>query len=319
MKKISKKIIYFILCLILISPLYVMGLGVEIQRDTPYIDTDKLTSLTILYSNDDVPLSLVKFSVYKVATVSRVFYYTLTKDFANYPIKYNGLRTVDQWRDLATTLDGYVAKDGIKPIIEGLTDDSGILKLSDLETGLYLVVGESKEIGIATYTPESFLVSLPDLNVGNYWDYDVFVEPKFERVDDYSRLFDKKVIKVWDDKGYEQLRPNEINVQLLKDDEVYEEVVLNEDNDWEYVFKNLDNKCNYKIVEQQIDGYTVSVNKEGEIYTITNTYVKPPEVPVIPETGQLWWPVPLLIIVGGCFVFIGFKLDKRKKIKNEKE
>lgn len=157
------------------------------------------------------------------------------------------------------------------------------------------------------------------MNVGNYWDYNVFVEPKFERVDDYSRLFDKKVIKVWDDKEYEQLRPNEINAQLLKDDEVYEEVVLNEDNDWEYVFKNLDNKCNYKIVEQQIDDYTVSVNKEGEIYTITNTYVKPPEVSGLPETGQLWWPVPLLIIVGGCFVFIGFKLDKKEKIKNEKE
>ena len=314
-----KKIIYVFLSFILLIPLHIYALGVEIQRDTPLIETDKKTSLKIIFSNDDIPLNLVKFKIYKVATVSDAFYYTLTKDFANYPIKYNGLRSVDQWRDLATTLDGYVAQDGLKPWIEGLTDDSGILEINDMETGLYLVIGESKEVGIATYTPESFLVSLPDLNVENYWDYDVIVSPKFERVEDLSRLFDKKVIKVWNDKGFENLRPPEIYVQLLKEGEVYEEALLNASNDWSYIFKDLDNKYTYQIVEEKLKGYTVSINKEGEIYTITNTYIKPPDVLSIPETGQLWWPVPVLLIIGLLSFFIGCKLSKKGKIKNEKK
>lgn len=325
MKEQLKKI--FIIFSILLVPLCVKALGVEITRDTPLIDTSALNTLKIFYGNDDVPLDFVTFKVYKVATVSSTFYFTLENEFSQYPVICNGLRTVDEWRDLAMTLDGYATRDKIKPLFQGITDEFGFLQINDLASGLYLVVGEKKEIGIATYIPESFLVSLPDLNPDNTWNNEVSVVPKFERYSDKLRLIEKKVIKVWDDEGYENLRPKEIALQLLRDGELYEEIVLNEENQWSYVFKELDNAYTYKVVEKGTKGYTVSINRDGSIYTITNKYIVPPPPepeppepePPLPETGQLWWPVPFLGIVGLMFIILGFIFDGKKKDKNEKK
>lgn len=36
----------------------------------------------------------------------------------------------------------------------------------------------------------------------------------------------------------------------------------------------------------------------------------PPTPPNIPQTGQLWWPVPILLIVGSVFIAVGAKINK---------
>ncbi|MCR4752722.1 MAG: hypothetical protein K5852_10555 [Eubacterium sp.] len=45
--------------------------------------------------------------------------------------------------------------------------------------------------------------------------------------------------------------------------------------------------------------------------SITPTPVKPP--PLLPQTGQLWWPVALLIAVGAILLISGLVSEKRKK------
>ena len=60
--------------------------------------------------------------------------------------------------------------------------------------------------------------------------------------------------------------------------------------------------------------------RSGITFVITNTYNTPttptiPGKPNLPQTGQLWWPVPTLFAVGLLFVVIG--LAQRRGGKHE--
>ncbi len=53
--------------------------------------------------------------------------------------------------------------------------------------------------------------------------------------------------------------------------------------------------------------------KDGKIFTITNTCNRPdtPKGGKLPQTGQLWWPVPVLLLAGLVLVIVG--LLRRKE------
>ena len=324
--KITIKFINFIMkliCLIMIFSVSLFGevYAEEINLDTPLIETSKMTKLKIYYKDNNIKLKDVSFNLYKVASVSDVFHYTTINEFANYPVVCNGLKTAEQWRDLVITLSGYVSKDGIKPLIQKKTDNSGIIEFNNLDTGLYLVIGESKEIGITKWTPAPFMVSLPNLNINNEWEYELEVEPKFAKFDDIGRLYNKNVLVVWNDKGYEFARPKMVTIKLYRESEVQEEKTLSQKNNWSYTFENLDNKYTYKLVEDEINGYTISISNEGETYTITNTYITPsnkekPSDDSLPKTGQSWWIIPILLALGIIFIILGYIFDKGNKIED---
>ena len=79
----------------------------------------------------------------------------------------------------------------------------------------------------------------------------------------------------------------------------------------------------------KVDGYTVSITREGVTFVVTNTYVPEtpntppptepgkPDQPSLPQTGQLWWPVPLLLVGGLLLVVIG--LIRRRGIADEQK
>lgn len=73
------------------------------------------------------------------------------------------------------------------------------------------------------------------------------------------------------------------------------------------------------------EGYTVSISREGITFVITNT-LKPseepaptpqpsspptPGEPTLPQTGVLWWLVPLLAILGALLLLLGWGLRRR--------
>ena len=49
-----------------------------------------------------------------------------------------------------------------------------------------------------------------------------------------GETIDRRAIVVWDDDGYEDLRPSEVTVTLLKNQKVYETVTLSAANNWRY-------------------------------------------------------------------------------------
>lgn len=300
------------------------------------IDTSEPVSLTIQY-----PCRGAAFRLYRAAEVSPYGEYTLTGDFKDYPVT---LDQPDQagWRALAATLAGYAARDGIQPLAQGETDENGRLTFSGLEPGLYLVTGEKCTAGGVTYTPEPFLVSLPGLDGADNWVYEVTASPKHEQEKEPDGKPDggtvkRKVLKVWKDGGAEG-RPASVTVQLLRNGKVYDTVVLSAENGWSHTWTGLDRDDTWQVVEADVpEGCTVTVTREGITFVVTNTredvpdgpnpenpdqpgepgspdgpgggspdQPQTPQGPALPQTGTLWWPVPLLACGGMALFLMGW-------------
>lgn len=335
------KIICLVLCVLLL-PVPVHGAGLESSEGTEL-------SLSLHYEAGEAEFSLYKVAEYYADANSGNDEFVLTDSFAGYPVKLSGLDS-DGWRAAAETLAGYVSRDGIAPFAEGTTDAEGNLTWSGLENGLYLVLGEISQDEEFIYTPMPLLVVLPVQTESGEMDYHPVLSPKYDREpvpeDDFVQ---RKVIKVWKDDGYENERPEQITVDLLQNGEVYDTITLNADNNWKYVWTQLPSGYEWKVVEREIaDSYIVTVIQEGTTFVITNTYEEenhseeetenesestaesddetqpgedtpynPPSGGsggsggTLPNTGQLWWPVPCLAICGIVVFAMGW-MRRRK-------
>lgn len=248
--------------------------------------TDQPTSLTINYMDSSKAISNARFSLYKVADVDEYACMTLTSDFEAYKTTVIGLAdldhlTQDQWLALASTLRGYVLKDDLALTAEGKTDSNGSLFISNLEVGLYLVIGNRVTTSdYYTYTSVPFMVFLPGEDaVKNDWVYDITAAPKFTKdenpPDDDDDYVSRKVLKKWDDAGYESLRPAKVVVQLLRDGKTYDTQTLSNDNNWRYAWDDLDADYEWDVIEEDVEGYAVSVTRSGITFTVTNKFVVP--------------------------------------------
>ncbi len=310
------------------------------------IDTEKDVTLTVRYWHEKTAVSGVPVSLYRVADVSAYGEYTLCGDFADYPVRVSDLDS-EGWQILAETLTGYVERDKVKPVDSGKTDTRGYLKFPSagktMKAGLYLVVAQQYIDGKLVYTTEPFLVSLPNPNAtSNSWDYDVTVSPKHTRSylngdgggdGSTGTSIDRKVLKRW--RGETEKLPESITVQLLKNGAVYETVTLSEDNNWRYSWSKLpkyDDKgaeIVWRVTENKTTGYTTTSYSEGATFVVTNTKSddKTPTKPngsggsgnsggsggaQLPNTGVLWWPVPVLAALGIGAILLGCLRGKKK-------
>ncbi len=123
------------------------------------------------------------------------------------------------------------------------------------------------------------------------------------------------VTKVWDDVGYESSRPKSVQVTLLQNGTAYDTVTLSEENDWLYTWENLpecdaDGKeYSWTIQEAFVPDYVADVEQNGYTFVLTNTLDRPK----LPQTGVLWWPVPLLAVGGITFLIVGALSGKKKE------
>ena len=315
-RKMQHRIKYILLSLLLLWTVFPAGV---FARES--VDLEKKTSLTIQY-----PCTGVEFRIYRVADVSEYGEYTPTSDFEEYAVDFKQ-KDQNGWRSLASTLGGYIERDGKAALDTETTDAEGKAYFKELSAGLYLVLGNQAEDGTYIYEAEASLIALPDLGEADQWVYDVTASPKYEKnpFQPDSNITKKKVIKIWKD-GNSKSRPKDIHVQLLKDGKVADTITLNADNNWKYQWDNLDNSAVWQVVEQTVpSGYTVAVEKEADTFTITNTkttgktggntnITKPTQSSTprssksgtLPQTGQLWWPVGMFSVVGMLLFFIGY-------------
>lgn len=302
------------------------------------------------------PLSSAKFYIYKIADVDAYGDYTTTPDFSGFSVNIHG-HDDEAWKTLASTLEGYVRKDSLTPADKGLTDKNGELSFptgsGKLGTGLYLVLGDRHVQGGIIYDASPFIVMLPT-STDSGWDYAQTVDPKFNSrpapptpVETITR----KVLKIWQDSGYESKRPQSVTVHLLQDGKVWDTVTLNERNNWRYTWTGLPAANTWSIVEDVPQDYIVQITREGITYVVENFHTEdvPDEPPIesdtpdptddpdeppqdvdippedtpdspddseeLPQTGQLWWPVPILLCSGLFLLLIG--MVRRKGDTNE--
>ena len=140
---------------------------------------------------------------------------------------------------------------------------------------------------------------------------------------------DYTVQKVWEDKGYETKRPASIDVVLLKNGVEYNTQTLNEANGWKYTWTDLDGEATWEIKEKSVPaGYEVKTSLENYTVTMTNTYnpenkTTPPsgttkKTGKLPQTGMLWWPVPVLGCAGLLLILLGLvRKNKRRRTDGE--
>ena len=337
--KSSKRVMAVLLCM-----LAAVTLLTPSARAAGTIDINQDVHMGISYRDQGTPLVGAWVDIYLVATIDDQGELKVTDDFAPYNVVINPQKET-AWKRLASTLEGIVLRDGLTPADSGATDAQGLLSFPNqretLERGLYLVLGRSHTQNERLYESTPFVVTLPHLEElpggGTAWSYDVDVSMKFTSRWESSHTSTKitrKVLKVWEDDGNEEERPKEITVQLLQDGRVYDTVTLNEENNWRYTWTELSRDSIWTVVEADSGDYTVMVEREGITFVVTNTYPEeipdppppqggpppeessppPPEEDIppgktpggrVPQTGQLWWPVPVLTSAGLLFIIFG--------------
>ena len=243
------------------------------------------------------PVSDMQVSLYRVADEN----YKLIGVFSNY--------SVDLKQDVqgaANALENRILMDGIEADASNSSDSSYKASFTGLETGIYLVVGKEVFQDGVFYMPQVSLVSLSG---------DLSVDLKYEMSDKPSRIH---VLKVWK-KDNKKSRPKSIEVCLLRSDGiVVDKVKLNSDNQWSYTWDSLSTLYTYSVMETSVpSGYKESCFREKDSVVLTNTgsYTdkkKEKKDDELAFTGQLWWPVPVLLFVGLVLFGLGRQLRNEK-------
>lgn len=279
------------------------------------VDLSQKGELIIEYVYEEQPVTGAAFCLYRVADVDENGMYTLCGDFADYPVVLSD-RSDSAWRNVAITLDAFAKRDMLNPDYVAIIDEFGFAVIENLEPGLYLLTAEKFISDDGMFTSVPALAPIPaKQNAESDWFYSVSILPKCTfQPHEGMGVTSRKVIKIWDDEGSEMYRPDELTIQLLCNGVVYDTVILSEENGWSYVWNDLSAGEEWVAVEIVPEGYTVEISSDSLIITIKNSNHTPPP-PTEPEenspqTGMLWWPLPVLLVAGIGFIALGVKLRR---------
>lgn len=300
------------------------------------INTNKETKLTVTFRPEDTPAPGVEFRVYKVADVSASAEFTVTDTFLGYPVDWS-CENEEEWNELVDTLQGFVASDGIEADATAVTDATGAAVFAELPVGIYLVDGDVYEMekGVKFAKPAAFIVDLPKREIAedlssDTWDYEVESDCKYE-INYTDKII--QVAKNWT--GDTKNHPKEVTIELYKGDKLYASAVLNASNGWKYTWKDLDGSSKWSIKEKEVQGYNVKIEVTTTDNILYNYVVEnnkptpsptptpaptptpkpneptpaptptPTPPPKLPQTGVLWWPVPVLLAAGVVMILFG--------------
>ena len=202
--------------------------------------------------------------------------------------QYQVASDADSIQETAPTLAAYISRDAIKPDSSAITSPSSQALFTGLDQGVYLLIGKSFSSGSKRYDPVPALVTVPQWSETNGdWITDIQVELKSEVTDIPSgpsgNTTSVIIEKVW--QGNDADRPTSVEVQLLKDGNPEATVTLSEQNGWEHRWTGLSCFHTWTVAERNVpNGYTVSVERDGKQFTITNEAGEeiPPEDPIPP-------------------------------------
>lgn len=268
------------------------------------IATEETGSIRLSYQIEGA-----EFALYHIANISEYGEITLTDDYSNYGVDLES-------ENSALTLAAYITNDNIKPLATAETNEDYIANFENLNQGIYLILGSTKVVDDVRYTALPVMVSLPFEDTDGALIWDLEVNAKYEKLplDGDTEI---SVLKIWKDEVNQNSRPKEISIDLSKDGKKYDTVVLNADNNWKHTWENLDKGSQWLVTESVVpEGYEVNIQQNGNSFVVTNTYKKVdtptnPSVPKLPQTGQLWWPVYVLVFTGLCFIIVG--VNRRRK------
>lgn len=280
MKRRIYRYVVVILCLLMVLQ-SASVLAEEIQ-------VDQKCSLTLQYTDGEIAFAGEDVHIYRIAEVHEEGTYEKVNPFTEYPVSVANVTSQTQWNEMASTLRGYIQADALPSYCSGKTDDEGTVSFQELDTGLYLVAGMRVETEDAVYTFDDFMICIPHNEAGQYM-YDIHAKPKFQKSEPVTEETTYTILKLWEDGGNAN-RPQSVNVDILKDGQLQETVVLSTENQWKYTFVCPDGKGKWAVAERNVQkGYTVTIMEKEDSFVIVNTFEEPGTLgqpPEIPQTGD---------------------------------
>lgn len=272
------------------------------------IDPDRETSLTVQAVCGTIALTGMQTDAYLVATVDETGELFPTAAFAPFALEMD-IRGENEeaWRSLADRLSQEVAaQPSAYPKTTVTTDSEGIADFGVLRQGLYLICADMHPQDGRVYCVSPFFVQLPQRENGR-WDYQVTAYAKPGESDEYIMI---SVSKAWNEPCHKSHRPQSIRFQLYCDGQPYgTPVTLPYQGHWSYTWPEMLVAAHrWTVEEEPVEGYSPAVTKkDGWNFLITNTCTlhEPSDTPSLPQTGQLWWPVPVLVLGGLLLIVIG--------------
>lgn len=303
-----KMFLWLLLCLLLMVPQKAAAKSADLK---PTAD------LTISTIYDNIPIKEMEFQAYLISRMDADGNLTVTEQFSAYAQELDIRGENDPaWMELTEKLAGEIEQKSLTPDLQAVSDQAGQVQWKNLSRGLYLLLGNGKEQEGFVYSVSPFLVMVPERAEHGLWNDQVRAKAKLAQ---NPLKADFSVIKIWEDDCHKAQRPKSISVDLLCDGKVYDTITLPQDGHWQYTWKDLETNHRWTVEEQPVDGYDPpKISREGNQWTITNTCQKliltqtgeTTQTSQIPQTGQLWWPVPLLLLAGLLLLVAG--LVKRR-------
>lgn len=303
-------------------------------------------TLTLTCKTEEVILGGMNWNIYRVGSRTEEGF-ELDGDFSDYQVDLSDLLTDSNRKAAAKTLENYAVLDKIVPLSSGKTDDRGVVRFENLVPGLYLISGEELVIEDTTYTPTTYLIEIGVS--GQSVDIDAY--PKIISSEKNPEEIDYILKGFWrDEDGEDIVDASPIKVEIYKNNELFDTVILDKTNNWTHSWKGTQDD-EWRVKEIEIpDNITVVYDSNERQFVVVNTpsSEEPPVTTTttitssddtttttttttakatstttkkkidnkIPQTGQLWWPVPLLGLLGIISIAIGLRICAMEK--NEK-
>lgn len=336
------------------------------------LDTGRDVQVDVIYEYGGTPVSNTLIYFYRVGSIHSNGTVSLEAPYNGYPLDPSLLYSDPQ--QAAKLLHSYILLNRASPDSVLTTDSQGSAR-KNFRSGLYLIAPQKHMDSNGIFRSEPTLASLPYRASGNDpWSYQLTYQPKCAYTPT-GRVGTRNlyVTKRWT-QDRESNRPKEITVYLLRDNRIFQEVKLNQQNRWLYRWVNLSEYYDWRVVEKPVPGYTVSVtgNSSSVLLTNTGTEETPDETeptetqpentepgettvptettqpttpsettqpttpttpsqpttpptgpnshppgrpsgggrPRLPQTGVLWWPVPLLLCLGFALILLGIRIRR---------
>lgn len=300
------------------------------------------SSVSLICESGSKAVADMHWSIYRIGErIDNEF--VLTGDFAEYPVDLTDL-SEENIGIVAKSLESLVVRDELPCLWESDTDVNGTATFAASEAGLYLAIAEGVKIEHNFYTASPLIF---EIKTGDTEESKIF--PKLYSNSTLGGTSQSYTVrKVWvDNDDNAKMRPVYVTVDLFKNGELFDTVTLNEENNWQFFWDELDPEAEWRVAEREIPvKYDVIVDYNSTQYLIKNTYnpsrktgggtatqtttttstttsvtstttttapVTTTTTPKLPQTGQLWWPVVPLAAGGVVMLILGVSLPKKKE------
>lgn len=274
------KLLCFLLCMIFLC---FLSIGASAQPGG--------CCLNIEFRHEGFPIPKAVFRLYRIADLENGRELSYTENFSDLRLDAEALSNA------AYDLYARVEHQNLQPEQTLITDQDGIASAVDLAPGAFLLVGIPATVNGFDYHVEKQVIFLEKETLT--------LRPKSTRLPSEAKLISIEAVKLWDDQGFENERPNAIVVRLLKDGKTVSSAVLSDTNGWRHTWNDLLPNANWSVQEDVPEGYKVTVRESENTFTLTNHRKE------IPQTGHIWWPVLTVLCVGLALIVVGFTVRGR--------